>query len=196
MFDDLPPDLDRLHTLRVWHSLCLRQIDARIAEIRRRQAEEEHGRRVRPEPPEWIVELGIGTGRPPVRVHSGTCHLAGTRRRPITREEARRLLTADGLPACAHCEPDVELRIIELSTRTRPGRGHATENKDPPHEHHRAAPGRTRPLRAHLPRRPGRPLRGLSAQDPQVRPRRHTPVPVVHGTCPGQVGKQRTVRRR
>ncbi|WP_330358351.1 hypothetical protein [Streptomyces chartreusis] len=51
MFDDLPPDLDRLHTLRVWHALWLERIDRKIAAVQRRQAEEERGRRVRPDPP-------------------------------------------------------------------------------------------------------------------------------------------------
>lgn len=51
VFDDLPPDLDRLHTLRVWHALWLERIDRKIAAVQRRQAEEERGRRDRPDPP-------------------------------------------------------------------------------------------------------------------------------------------------
>ncbi|MCX4625124.1 hypothetical protein [Streptomyces albogriseolus] len=50
MFDDLPPDLDRLHTLRVWHTMWLQRIDAKIAALARRQTEEERGRRNRPAP--------------------------------------------------------------------------------------------------------------------------------------------------
>lgn len=69
---------------------------------------------MRPAPPQWLVELGIGAGRPPVRVHAGTCHMAGKRRQAVSQEEARRLL-ASGLRACTHCEPDVQLRIIDLS---------------------------------------------------------------------------------
>jgi hypothetical protein len=68
-------------------------------DIQRREAEREHGWRVRPARPEWIVQLGIGTGRPPVQVHAGDCYAAGNRRRAINRDEARRLL-ASGLPAC------------------------------------------------------------------------------------------------
>ncbi|MFI9469992.1 DUF6233 domain-containing protein [Streptomyces sp. NPDC052492] len=86
MFDDLPPDLDRLHTLRVWHTMWLQRIDAKIAALTRRQTEEERGRRNRPAPPEWIIER----------------YMAGTRRRPVDRDEARRLL-ATGLKACGHC---------------------------------------------------------------------------------------------
>ena len=47
MFDDLPPDLERLLTLRVWHAMWLERIDRKIAAVERRQAEEEWGRRLR-----------------------------------------------------------------------------------------------------------------------------------------------------
>lgn len=113
VFDDLPPDLDRLHTLRVWHALWLERIDRKIAALQRRQAEQERGRRNRPARPDWIVQLGIGAGRPPLQVHTGDCRMAGSRHRPVGREEARRLL-AGGLPACIHCRPDAQLEIIDL----------------------------------------------------------------------------------
>nr|WP_237557731.1 DUF6233 domain-containing protein [Streptomyces sp. SID5470] len=102
--------------MRVWHALWLHRIDAKIARLERREAEEEHGRRNRPQPPEWVVEVGIGIGKPPVQVHAGTCHMIGSRRRPISRDEARRLL-ADGLRACTHCQPGTQLHIIDLANR-------------------------------------------------------------------------------
>jgi hypothetical protein len=111
--DDLPPDLARLHTLRTWHELWLMRIDRKITALQQRRAEEERGRRARPRPPEWVVELGIGTGRPPLRVHTGDCHMTGSRCRPIGRDEARRLL-AGGLAACTHCQPDSRLHILDL----------------------------------------------------------------------------------
>ncbi|MGW0602136.1 DUF6233 domain-containing protein [Streptomyces sp. NPDC002776] len=114
MFDDLPPDLDRLKTLRVWHALWVDRIDAKIAALRQRQAEEERGRQSRPAPPDWIVELGIGSSQPPVEVHVGDCHMAGKRRRAVSRDEARRLLTT-GLRACTHCQPDTQLGILDLA---------------------------------------------------------------------------------
>lgn len=117
VFDDLPEDLPRLETLRVWHALWLTRIDAKITAVRQRQAETEHGRRHRPEPPQWTVELGIGTGRPPVQIHAGDCHMAGKRRRPVGRDEARRLL-AGGLRSCTHCRPDTQLDIIDLPRGT------------------------------------------------------------------------------
>ncbi|MER6850602.1 DUF6233 domain-containing protein [Streptomyces flaveolus] len=113
MFDDLPPDLERLRTLRVWHAMWVQRIDTKIDALLKRQAEEEHGRRNRPRPPEWIVELGIGARKPPLQVHAGDCYMAGKRRRPVDRDEARRLI-ASGLKACTHCQPDVQLHIIDL----------------------------------------------------------------------------------
>ncbi|MEU8851917.1 DUF6233 domain-containing protein [Streptomyces sp. NPDC048564] len=112
MFDDLPPDLERLRTLRVWHALWVQRIDNKIAALRQWEAEKERGRQRRPPQPDWIVELGIGTGRPPTQVHVGDCYAAGKRQRPIDRDEARRLLTS-GLPACTHCRPDQRLGILE-----------------------------------------------------------------------------------
>lgn len=111
MFDDLPPDLARLHTLRVWHAMWLRRIDSKIAALQAREAEAEQGRKNRPQEPEWIVELGIGSGRPPIEVHAGNCYAAGKRRRAVAREEARRLLDA-GVRACTHCTPDTQLHIL------------------------------------------------------------------------------------
>ncbi|MET7738488.1 DUF6233 domain-containing protein [Streptomyces sp. NPDC005402] len=112
MFDDLPPDLERLLTLRVWHVMWLQRIDTKIAAVRQREAEQEHGRRRSPPVQDWIVELGIGVGRPPTQVHARDCYAAGKRRRPVDRDEARRLLVS-GLPACTHCRPDQHLGIIE-----------------------------------------------------------------------------------
>ncbi|MGC0387044.1 DUF6233 domain-containing protein [Streptomyces sp. SAI-129] len=58
-----------------------------------------------------MVELGIGTGRPPVKVHASDCHMLGSCRCAVGRDEARRLL-AGGLDACGHCQPDVQLDVI------------------------------------------------------------------------------------
>ncbi|MFJ2263509.1 DUF6233 domain-containing protein [Streptomyces sp. NPDC087844] len=110
MFDDLPPDLARLLTLRTWHAMWLQRIDAKIAAVREREAEQEHGRQTRLPGPEWVIELGMGAGHPPVEVHAGHCYAIGKRHKPISRDEARRLLDA-GLRACGHCTPDTALDI-------------------------------------------------------------------------------------
>ncbi|MFD3932650.1 DUF6233 domain-containing protein [Streptomyces sp. NPDC058614] len=112
MFDDLPPDLDRLQTLRVWHALWLERIDRKVADVQQRQAEEERGRRNRPRPPDWVVELSRATGEP-LQVHDGECGMTGKRNRAIDRDEARRLLTTDAVPACPFCHPDTQLHIID-----------------------------------------------------------------------------------
>lgn len=65
-----------------------------------------------PEPPAWVVEQGIGAGRPPVSVHAGDCWDRGKRWRPLSAEEARRALSG-GVPACIHCRPDTALGVID-----------------------------------------------------------------------------------
>jgi hypothetical protein len=79
--------------MRVRHAMWLQRIDTKIAAVRKRQAEQEHGQRSRPRPPDWVVQLGIGVGHPPVQIHTGDCHMKGTRLRPVDRDEARSLLT-------------------------------------------------------------------------------------------------------
>ncbi|MGW1507286.1 DUF6233 domain-containing protein [Streptomyces mirabilis] len=101
MFYDLPPDLARLLTLRVWHAMWLQRIDTKIVALQKREAEQEQGRKNRPQEPDWIIELGIGNGCPPIEVHVGGCYAAGKRRRPVPRDEARRLLTSS-VRACTH----------------------------------------------------------------------------------------------
>ncbi|MGW3099655.1 DUF6233 domain-containing protein [Streptomyces sp. NPDC001102] len=95
----------------------MQRIDAKIHVLLRRQAEAEHGRRHQPLTPDWVVEVGIGTGRPPIQLHAGDCYMLGSRRRPVDRDEARRLL-ADGLRARTHCRPNNGLGVLDLSRPT------------------------------------------------------------------------------
>ncbi|MFJ9344803.1 DUF6233 domain-containing protein [Streptomyces sp. NPDC101733] len=64
------------------------------------------------EPPAWLVERGIGAGRPPVRVHTGDCWDTRSRCAPATPEQIRTLL-AQGVPGCIHCRPDTALGMLE-----------------------------------------------------------------------------------
>ncbi|MEU2556814.1 DUF6233 domain-containing protein [Streptomyces sp. NPDC013313] len=48
--------------------------------------------------------------------------MAGSRRRPVERDEVRRLL-ADGTSACFHCRPDTDLGIIGLLIVSKPAGG-------------------------------------------------------------------------
>ncbi|MFI1838696.1 DUF6233 domain-containing protein [Streptomyces olivaceoviridis] len=41
--------------------------------------------------------------------------MAGKRHRPVSPEEARRLLT-DGTSACSHCRPDTTARIVKRAS--------------------------------------------------------------------------------
>ena len=109
--------------MRGLYALWLNRVDRKVALLDRRTPEDEHGRKSRPRPPEWVVEVGISTGKPPVQVHADTCHMIGSRR-PVSRDEACRRL-ADGLRGLHHCQPDTQLHIIDLAasaTRTRRAR--------------------------------------------------------------------------
>ncbi|MBH0243108.1 hypothetical protein I3W98_10135 [Streptomyces cavourensis] len=113
---DLPPDLDRLHTLRTWHAMWLDRIDQAIqaAEQQEREARQAHERRAAapPPPPSWMIGVHQ-LSNTPEEVHVGGCIMwAHRRRKTVTREEARRLL-ADGLRACQFCKPDAELGLLE-----------------------------------------------------------------------------------
>lgn len=108
---DLPPDLDRLRTLRTWHTMWAQRLDEAIAAAEQREKEQRHGEEHRPPPPDWILELGIGVGSPPNEVHAGDCYAAGKRRRTITRDQALTALT-EGVRACTHCRPDTALGVL------------------------------------------------------------------------------------
>ncbi|MEU2502331.1 DUF6233 domain-containing protein [Streptomyces sp. NRRL F-5527] len=114
-FDELPPKLDRLPALRMWHTMWLQRIDAKIATLARRQTEEERGRRNQPVSPEWIIDSALVSGTHPCRSVQATATWPGKRDRPVDRDEARRLLAA-GLKACGHCRPDNLLGTTELSS--------------------------------------------------------------------------------
>ncbi|MFE5894786.1 DUF6233 domain-containing protein [Streptomyces sp. NPDC056462] len=109
--------------------------------MQQRQAEEERGRRNRPSPPDWIVELGIDADRTPVQVHAGDCHMAGKRRRAVSRGEARRLLTA-GLPGCTLAQVKVSPSTSNRPLGGGPGVG---PRRKPPGFGYRTHVGMERP---------------------------------------------------
>ncbi|MYX14355.1 hypothetical protein GTY67_13210 [Streptomyces sp. SID8374] len=110
---DLPPDLPRLRTLRTWYAMWLVRIDQAIQQAEEKQrAEELKAQREAAATPDWVVELGIGQGAPAVDVHIGGCHMAGKRRKAISRDEAVQLIS-QGVNACTHCRPDTELGLLE-----------------------------------------------------------------------------------
>ncbi|MFF9176000.1 DUF6233 domain-containing protein [Streptomyces sp. NPDC014793] len=108
---DLPPDLPRLRTLETWLAVSLARVRQQIADLERRERERKHGEENRPEPPDWLLELGLNRDHA-VYVHAGGCWNAGKRSRGVDQAAALRAL-ADGVPACLHCRPDSELGWLE-----------------------------------------------------------------------------------
>ncbi|MEU6546787.1 DUF6233 domain-containing protein [Streptomyces sp. NPDC046859] len=125
----------------------------------------------------------MGADRSPVQVHAGDCHMAGQRRRAVSRDEARRLL-ATGLEGCSHCRPAARLHIIELepppptspvpvthlmacpASAKRPRR--SAEASPPPPEVHGGAAG-PRPSSAVIRRRSrGRVITLVRRQNPDI----------------------------
>ncbi|MGW3867211.1 hypothetical protein ACWEDZ_37995 [Streptomyces sp. NPDC005047] len=66
---DLPPDLPRLRTLETWLIYVLAEVRQAIAMAEQREREEKRGKRDRPRPPDWLLELGLNRDGPPVQVH-------------------------------------------------------------------------------------------------------------------------------
>lgn len=109
------PPVDRLAQLRFLERVQLQELARTrhwIADEERRITEHTRGQAARPTPPDWILELGL-TGRSAIYVHTGDCHMAGNRRRPITAEQARDALHHGPVPACTHCRPDTTLGLTD-----------------------------------------------------------------------------------
>ncbi len=107
----LPPDLPRLRTLVTYLRGELSRTEKALAAAEEQEALAA-SRRPPKEPPAWLIERGIGTGRPVVRLHAGSCWDTSKRCTPATAEQIRALL-AEGIPACPHCRPDTALGVLE-----------------------------------------------------------------------------------
>ncbi|MFG2753947.1 DUF6233 domain-containing protein [Streptomyces xanthophaeus] len=108
---ELPPDLPRLRTVVTYLRNELERAERALGAAEE-QAAEVSRRRPPLEPAAWLLERGIGVGRPPFRVHAGDCWDTAKRCGPVSAEEARRAL-AEGVQACPHCQPDVVLGVLE-----------------------------------------------------------------------------------
>ncbi|RZD54910.1 hypothetical protein C0Q58_30715 [Streptomyces albidoflavus] len=102
---------DRLELLR----FAERVAERHLAEVKgwreaeeRRRAERRMGEARRPPPPDWVVQVGIGQGSPPVCVHVGGCDMAGARVRPLSRAQVLEALDR-GIEPCQYCRPDSEV---------------------------------------------------------------------------------------
>ncbi|MGW1953402.1 DUF6233 domain-containing protein [Streptomyces sp. NPDC001920] len=112
MNDPVP---SRLVLLRFLERVQLRDLERTrrwIADEERRDAERQRGMNARPAAPEWLLERGL-SGRAPAYVHVGGCWNAGKRSKGITRDQALRALTEQGVPQCPHCRPDTALGILD-----------------------------------------------------------------------------------
>ncbi|MFJ8298258.1 DUF6233 domain-containing protein [Streptomyces sp. NPDC094447] len=110
---ELPPDLPRLRTLEHWLVLSLDRVRERIAEVETREAALRPVRS-RKEGPGWVLSFLREGGRPVAdSIHIGDCRMAAPHCKPLSREEARRALTAGGMRACAICRPDSDLGILD-----------------------------------------------------------------------------------
>jgi hypothetical protein len=110
--DPLPPArLDLLRFLERVQEGDLARTRKWIADEERLETERRRGEERRPPTPDWVIELGIGTGRPPVSVHAGWCRM-GKRKRPVSREDAIRFIV-DGVQPCGMCHPHTELGLSE-----------------------------------------------------------------------------------
>ncbi|MFF4247858.1 DUF6233 domain-containing protein [Streptomyces sp. NPDC001822] len=106
--------LDRLRIVREWQAYQLGRTDRTIAELEEREASAVRAARVLPPTvPGWKLSvLRSGDGNRPDAVHTGDCGMAGKRTQAMTREQALRALTQDGVTACPYCRPDRELGVL------------------------------------------------------------------------------------
>ncbi|MGW3715586.1 DUF6233 domain-containing protein [Streptomyces sp. NPDC005133] len=103
--------LDRLRIVREWQAYQLGRTDRTIAELEAAAARA--ARTLPPPAPDWKLSLlrAGGTSHADA-VHTGDCGMGGKRTKPMTREQALRALTEDGITACAYCRPDRELGAL------------------------------------------------------------------------------------
>lgn len=105
-----PPDDERLAaieaylTVQLMHVKRQREAKARQREIQQRTAP--------PAPPPYRIQRGLDAARAAVKVHVGTCALAGKGAAGVSADAARRAL-AEHVAACSVCRPDTELGVLD-----------------------------------------------------------------------------------
>ncbi|MFF7359144.1 DUF6233 domain-containing protein [Streptomyces filipinensis] len=90
-------------------AVSLAQLDQRIADEERREAERRQGEERRPADPEWLIQYGLNKTNVDA-VHAGDCWAAkkSGRCKPVTRQEAVDALRRRVAP-CVHCQPEAKL---------------------------------------------------------------------------------------
>ncbi|MEU8673120.1 DUF6233 domain-containing protein [Streptomyces sp. NPDC048560] len=106
--------LDRLRIVREWQAYQLGRTDRTIAELEEQQAAAARAARVLPPPaPGWKLSMLRTGGRAHAdAVHTDDCGMSGKQTQPMTREQALRALTEDGIEACPFCRPDRDLGVL------------------------------------------------------------------------------------
>ncbi|MEV6696206.1 DUF6233 domain-containing protein [Streptomyces sp. NPDC051453] len=107
MDDDLPPDVERLETLRTWHVLSLERIDRALDDARRREAEAQERRERAAAESRFKVEPGLDQQV----IHRGGCQKWVGTRSYLDRSEVLLAIQDEALNVkpCQVCRPDTAL---------------------------------------------------------------------------------------
>ncbi|HEY9370439.1 DUF6233 domain-containing protein [Streptomyces sp.] len=108
MSDDLPPDVERLETLRTWHVLSLERIDRALAVARQREAEEQERRERAAAERRFKIEPGLDQQI----IHRGGCAKWAGNGSFLDRSEVLLAIHDDALNVkpCPVCRPDTALQ--------------------------------------------------------------------------------------
>jgi hypothetical protein len=108
MSDDLPPDVERLETLRTWHVMSLARIDRALAVARQREAEQQERRERAAAESRFKVEPGLDQQV----IHRGGCQKWPGNGSFLDRADVMRAIHDDALNVkpCTVCRPDNALR--------------------------------------------------------------------------------------
>ncbi len=108
------PRLERLRSVRQWLAWQLRRTDESIAELERQEAAAARAARILPpREPAWKLSMLRPGGKPsPDAVHTSDCRMVGNSPKQLTREQALRAITEEGITACPYCRPDTDLGVL------------------------------------------------------------------------------------
>ncbi|MGW1885304.1 DUF6233 domain-containing protein [Streptomyces sp. NPDC001970] len=106
--------LERLRSVREWLAWQLRRTDQTIAELERQEVVAARAARTLPPPqPGWKLAMQRTGGKAtPDAVHTSDCSMAGKHTKPLTRAQALRALTEDGVAPCPYCRADTDLGVL------------------------------------------------------------------------------------
>lgn len=100
---ELEGRLDSWRAVLAWLSWQQRQAEEKVRSLEAELAAVQ-ARRPPPSPPDWKLEsIRTSSGPKALHVHVGACTMGDGK--PISREEARRMLT-DGIEPCPYCSPE------------------------------------------------------------------------------------------